>query len=191
MFGLKDCSASLAESPDLQVFNRNLDDSQRAAVTFAQSQREFCIIHGPPGTGKTTSLVEIISQEVAGKKKVLFCAPSNIAVDNITERLSKAGYRVVRLGHPARVTEGCRQHTLEWKLVRQYDVVRKLEAQMKLFPKIHSRHSEVGEKFRQEKTKLDGQIAKCLEEADVVLGTLVTCGKGSQDYGMTEIICYS
>ena len=168
-----------------------MDDSQRAAVTFAQSQNEFCIIHGPPGTGKTTALVEIIRQEVAGRKKVLFSAPSNIAVDNITERLAGAGCSVVRLGHPARVTEGCREHTLEAKFVLQYFALRELEAQMKQLPKMDPRQSEVGEKFQQEKGNLDRLIARCLEEADVVLGTLVTCGKGSQDYGMTEIICYS
>ena len=175
MFGLKNCT-SQADSPEVQVLNRNLDESQRDAVTFAQSQNKFCIIHGPPGTGKTTSLVAIISQEVAGKKKVLFSAPSNIAVDNITERLARAGFRVVRLGHPARVTEGCRQHTLDWKFVSQFDLVRKLEARIKL-SKMHSRQFEVGEKFKQEKGKLDRLIARCLEEADVVLGTLVTCGK--------------
>ena len=154
-----------------------MDDSQRAAVTFAQSQNEFCIIHGPPGTGKTTALVEIIRQEVAGRKKVLFSAQSNSAVDNITERLAMAGLSVVRLGHPARVTEGCRQHTLEAKFVLQYFSLRELEAQMKLFPQVYSSHSEVGQKYEQEKRDLERQIAKCLEEADVVLGTFLNCGK--------------
>ena len=189
MFGLNDCTSQTDDSPDLEVFNRSLDDSQRDAVTFAQSQTEFCIIHGPPGTGKTTALVEIIRQEVAGRRKVLFSGPSNIAVDNMTERLALAGCRVVRLGHPARLTEGCRQHTLEAKFVLQYGVVRELEAQMKLFPQIHSRQSEVGQKLKEEKGNLERLIAKCLEEADVVLGTLVTCGRGNQDIGMTEITC--
>ena len=62
---------------------------------------------------------------------------------------------------------------------------------MKLFPKINSRQSEVGQKFKEEKKKLERLIAKCLEEADVVLGTLVTCGRGNQDIGMTEITCSS
>ena len=61
-------------------------------------------------------------------------------------------------------------------MVRQYDVVRTLEAQIKLSPKIHSRQSQVGEKVKQEKDNLERMIAKSLEEADVVLGTLVTCG---------------
>ena len=186
LFGLKTCTSQTDPGPDLQVLNNNLDDSQRAAVTFAQSQTDFCLIHGPPGTGKTTALVEIISQEVAGQKKVLFSAPSNIAVDNITERLAAAGSTVVRLGHPARVTESCRQHTLEWKLVHQYDLVRRLEAQTRRQPRLHSRQSEVGQKFKQEKSTLDRQIAECLEAADVVLGTLVTCGKGKEEDELTE-----
>ena len=66
------------------------------------------MIHGPPGTGKTTTVVELILQTVKTQRsKVLACAPSNIAVDNIIERLAAAepGLRIVRIGHPARMLE--------------------------------------------------------------------------------------
>ena len=66
------------------------------------------MIHGPPGTGKTTTIVEFILQTVAlQKSKVLACAPSNIAVDNIIERLHHMNpkLRIVRIGHPARLIE--------------------------------------------------------------------------------------
>jgi len=64
------------------------------------------MIHGPPGTGKTTTVVEYIIQTIKHQKsKVLACAPSNIAVDNIIERLhqKQPGIRIVRIGHPARL----------------------------------------------------------------------------------------
>lgn len=54
----------------MEFFNKNLDDSQREAVTFALTQRELAVIHGPPGTGKTTTVVEIILQAVKQGQKV-------------------------------------------------------------------------------------------------------------------------
>lgn len=57
-------------SDEVGFFNKNLDDSQREAVSFALSQRELAIIHGPPGTGKTTTVVEIILQAVKRGQKV-------------------------------------------------------------------------------------------------------------------------
>jgi HrpA-like RNA helicase len=65
---------------DLSFFNKNLDESQRETVRFTFEQKELAIIHGPPGTGKTTTLVEIIKQNcLKYKQKILCCAPSNIA----------------------------------------------------------------------------------------------------------------
>lgn len=70
---------------DLSFFNKNLDESQREAVRFTFEQKELAIIHGPPGTGKTTTLVEIIKQNcLKYKQKILCCAPSNIAYIYLT-----------------------------------------------------------------------------------------------------------
>ena len=57
-------------SDDLGFFNQDLDDSQREAVSFALSQRDVAVIHGPPGTGKTTTVVEVILQAVKQGNKV-------------------------------------------------------------------------------------------------------------------------
>ena len=73
----------------------------------------MAIIHGPPGTGKTTTVVELIRQAVARGEKVLACAPSNLAVDNLLERLVGAGENAIRLGHPARVLQELQEHTLD------------------------------------------------------------------------------
>ena len=90
-----------------------LNDAQREAIRFALSAEDVAIIHGPPGTGKTTSVVAFIRQAVARGEKVLACAPSNTAVDNLLERLAASVDRVVRVGHPARVKEELRTHTLD------------------------------------------------------------------------------
>lgn len=87
--------------------------SQREAIRHALASRDLAIIHGPPGTGKTTTVVEVIRQLVARGERVLACAPSNTAVDNLLERLLATGEPAVRLGHPARVSEDLRQHTLD------------------------------------------------------------------------------
>ena len=61
---------------------------KKAAITKALSSNNVFLLHGPPGTGKTTTVVEIILQEVKRGSKILACAASNIAVDNIVERLN-------------------------------------------------------------------------------------------------------
>ncbi|KAF3822350.1 hypothetical protein GH733_007724 [Mirounga leonina] len=108
--------ASPAEPPPF--CNTSLDASQKEAVSFALSQKELAIIHGPPGTGKTTTVVEIVLQAVRQGLKVLCCAPSNVAVDNLVERLARCKQRVLRLGHPARLLESIQQHSLDAVLAR-------------------------------------------------------------------------
>jgi len=93
--------------------NGKLNGSQNQAVRFALSAEDIAIIHGPPGTGKTTTLIELMRQIVRNGQSVLAVAASNLAVDNMLERLVDAGENVVRLGHPARVTPALREHTLD------------------------------------------------------------------------------
>lgn len=78
--------------------------------------QDIGMIHGPPGTGKTTTVVELILQTVKTQRsKVLACAPSNIAVDNIIERLHACDptLKIVRIGHPARLLESVQQFCLD------------------------------------------------------------------------------
>jgi len=93
--------------------DEGLNASQSEAVEFALSAGDVAIIHGPPGTGKTTTVVELIRQAAARGEKVLACAPSNLAVDNLLERLVRAGERAIRIGHPARVLPELQEHTLD------------------------------------------------------------------------------
>lgn len=116
----------------LTPLDATVNATQQQAIAHALAAQEVAIIHGPPGTGKTTAVVELIRQAVQRGEKVLACAPSNLAVDNIFERLLAApelasGANVVRIGHPARVLPALRDQTLdllvenhpEMKLVRK------------------------------------------------------------------------
>ena len=94
-------------------FKTALNESQQNAIQFALSAQDVAVIHGPPGTGKTTTVVELIRQAIARGEKVLACAPSNTAVDNLLEKLIESRTRVVRVGHPARVDARLRDFTLD------------------------------------------------------------------------------
>ncbi|HEY0991269.1 MAG TPA: AAA domain-containing protein, partial [Kofleriaceae bacterium] len=96
------------------AFDDELDVRQRAAVDAALRAGDIALIHGPPGTGKTRTLVEVVRQRVARGERVLCAAPSNTAVDNLGYRMTLAGdVRAVRLGHPARVHPALAALTLD------------------------------------------------------------------------------
>lgn len=92
-------------APILTFVNPQLNKGQREAVTWALSQADIAVIHGPPGTGKTTVVVEVVAQLARQGKRIVACAPSNIAVDNMVERLVRWGVTCIRLGHPARMLD--------------------------------------------------------------------------------------
>jgi predicted DNA helicase len=93
--------------------NETLNPSQRQAVRDAVGTRDVHLLHGPPGTGKTTTAVEVLRQCVDRGDSVLATAASNTAVDNIVEWLAAQDVDVVRLGHPARVSPALQAHTLD------------------------------------------------------------------------------
>lgn len=98
-----------------------LNDSQNKAINDIVAAQDVAIIHGPPGTGKTTTITHAIKQICKKEATVLVTAPSNSAADLLTERLSNLGLSVVRIGNPSRVDESLLQHTLEMKLARHPD----------------------------------------------------------------------
>ncbi|KAI4737866.1 DNA helicase [Aureobasidium sp. EXF-12298] len=98
---------------DLEWLDPSLNDSQKEAIKFALASSEVALIHGPPGTGKTHTLIELIRQCLRQGLRLLVCGPSNISVDNIVERLSPHKVPMVRLGHPARLLPGVLNHSLD------------------------------------------------------------------------------
>jgi ATP-dependent RNA/DNA helicase IGHMBP2 len=113
---------SFGPAAEIEALDEGLNASQLDAVRFALSAHEVAVVHGPPGTGKTTTVVELIRQAVLRGERVLACAPSNMGVDNLLERLAAAGERVVRLGHPARVLPALREHTLDLMVAAHPDL---------------------------------------------------------------------
>lgn len=99
-------------SLDAQGLNR----SQVEALNKVVDAEDVALIHGPPGTGKTTTLVQAIQQTVYDERQVLVCAPSNAAVDLLVDKLSEQGLNVLRIGHPARVTEASLSKTLDARI---------------------------------------------------------------------------
>ncbi len=106
---------------NIEWVNEDLNDSQKDAVKNAMEAKDFYLIQGPPGTGKTMTAIEIINQGVKAKKDILATADSNVAVDNLVERLVNSGTEVLRLGHPIRVTPLLRKHTLDYKILDHPD----------------------------------------------------------------------
>lgn len=92
-----------------------LNDSQNQACELISNAKDVAVVHGPPGTGKTTTLIEAIQEAVISSQSILVCAPSNAAVDLLVEKLTDRGIQTLRLGHPARVEEKILNQTLDAK----------------------------------------------------------------------------
>ena len=90
-----------------------LNASQQEAVNKVLRAKDVAVVHGPPGTGKTTTLVEAIYETLRRESQVLVCAQSNMAVDWISEKLVDRGLNVVRLGNPTRVNDKMLSFTYE------------------------------------------------------------------------------
>ena len=175
------------DNPPSVDFISELNPPQQSAVRFALSARDIAIVHGPPGTGKTTTLAEVIFQAVRNGERVLACAPSNTAVDNLLERLVAKMPSVVRVGHPARVFESLRGHTLDelveadrtTQVVRQ--MWREVEEIMRAATKSNRQydggrqrgemHAEAG-RLRQQARALERNIIQSvINSADVICTT--------------------
>ena len=141
-------------------FNERLNDSQKRAISLALSSKNFYLIHGPPGTGKTVTLTELILQFVKMGLKVLATADSNVAVDNLLANLSKYGIKVVRIGHPARILDE----------LEGFSIFAQLE-KLPEYQEIRTGWEEVREliKKRDSFTKPVPQLRRGLSDAEIVL----------------------
>lgn len=97
---------------------KRLNAKQKDAVMCALRAKDLAVIHGPPGTGKTHTVVVYVLAEVARENRVLVVAPSNVAVDNVVERLAGSGQKLkfVRAGHPARIIPNVAKYGLDAQL---------------------------------------------------------------------------
>ena len=119
--------------PYINYIDKNLNNSQKIAIENSLSCENFFLIHGPFGTGKTRTLVELISQETRQNHKVLATAESNAAIDNILERLmANKKLNLTRLGHPQRVSKNNITYSLAYK-VENHELNKKIK---KIYKKI-------------------------------------------------------
>ncbi|WP_276366056.1 IGHMBP2 family helicase [Chryseolinea sp. H1M3-3] len=116
----------------IHLSDSQLNESQVAALEKIITSEDVGFIHGPPGTGKTTTLVHAIAYVIKQEKQALVCAPSNAAVDLLADKLSEHGLSVLRIGHPARVTEQSLSKTLDARIADHpsYGELRSLRKKM-------------------------------------------------------------
>lgn len=148
----------------------SLNAKQQDAVNRILSANELAIVHGPPGTGKTTTLVQAIKALIKKDgKQILVVAPSNTAVDLLTEKLADEGLDVIRIGNPARVSDKMLSLTLDRKLSEHEGnrAIKKLKKQAAEFKKMaHKYRRNFGRAEQEQRKALFDEARKLSKEAD-------------------------
>lgn len=148
-----------------------LNPSQQEAIQKTLEAQEVSIIHGPPGTGKTTTLVEAIIETLQRETQVLVCAPSNAAVDWISEQLMRRGIHVLRVGNPLRMSDEMLDCSYERRYAAHPDY-HELWSIRKVLRE--GAKGEQAHRLRQRETELEIKInADLFEQARVVSCTLI------------------
>ena len=157
-----------------------LNPTQERAVNEVLWAKDVAVVHGPPGTGKTTTLVEAINETLMKESQVLVCAQSNMALDWISEQLVDRGINVLRIGNPTRVNDKMLGFTYERRFESHPDYPQ-LWAIRKAIRELRSHRKRGDERFHQKfehlkasATELEIRINSALfDEARVVASTLV------------------
>lgn len=157
-----------------------LNPTQERAVNEVLWAKDVEVVHGPPGTGKTTTLVEAINETLMRESQVLVCAQSNMAVDWICEKLVDRGINVLRIGNPTRVNDKMLGFTYERRFEAHPDYPQ-LWAIRKAIRELHNHRKKGSENFHQKLERLKARAteieirinAELFGEARVVASTLV------------------
>jgi ATP-dependent RNA/DNA helicase IGHMBP2 len=187
----KEKAAPTTKPVSLSFTNKNLNTSQQQAVAAITQNQQITIVHGPPGTGKTTTLIEAIVQLIKNGEKILVSAPSNTAVDNIAKGLIAQQVKVLRVGNTSKVDEEIFMHTPEGKLSnsKQLKEIKQLKIRAEEFRKMALKYKRsFGKAEREQRNLLFKEVKnirteikklqayneeKLYTEADVILGTPV------------------
>ena len=157
-----------------------LNRTQEDAVNKVLRAKDVAIVHGPPGTGKTTTLVEAIYETLRRENQVMVCAQSNMAVDWISEKLVDRGVNVLRIGNPSRVNDKMLSFTYERRFEAHPDyellwAIRKAIREMRAHRKRgDEKYHQKMERLKERATELEIRInAQLFGEARVIACTLV------------------
>lgn len=148
--------------------NPDLNESQNRAVRLALEAQDVALIHGPPGTGKTTTLVQAIKETTTRENQVLVCAASNTAVDLLTLKCSEQGLRVLRMGNPARVDDNLLRLTLDGAMSDHPDfqALRKLRKEIEKVRKKALKHKRnFGGQERRRRQQLFDEVRELKDHA--------------------------
>lgn len=176
-------------------FENQLDDvivpqlnlSQNRAVRHILSAKDIAVLHGPPGTGKTTTLVQAIRLTLQTEKQILVCAPTNAAVDLLTEKLTELGLNVLRLGHPARISEELQQSSLDGKMSSStyYKDVKNLRKNAEEYFKMAGKYKRTfGREDAQQRAAFYAEARNCMKEARVLEDYIV-----DELFNTAQVIC--
>ena len=136
-----------------------LNPTQEHAVNEVLRAKDVAVVHGPPGTGKTTTLVEAIYETLHRESQVLVCAQSNMAVDWISERLVDRGVSVLRIGNPTRVNDKMLSFTFERRFEAHPDY-EMLWAIRKAIRELRQHKKRGSENWHQKMDRLKGRAAE-------------------------------
>ena len=160
-----------------------LNPTQERAVNGVLWAKDVAVVHGPPGTGKTTTLVEAINETLMRESQVLVCAQSNMAVDWISEKLIDRGINVLRIGNPTRVNDKMLGFTYERKFEAHPDYPQ-LWSIRKAIRELRNNRKRGSESYHQKMDRLKSRATELeirihtslFGEARVVASTLVGAG---------------
>jgi len=160
---LSDLESNESYSP-----SSKLNHSQNEAVNAIIHNQDICVVHGPPGTGKTTTLVEAIIQLTEIEKRILVCAPSNAAADLLTEKLDVAGINVIRIGNLSRIDQAIVSHTVEYKLAESdgNKLIKQIKKQSDEYRRMALKYnSKFGKDERTQRNLLLKEAKNCVKDA--------------------------
>jgi ATP-dependent RNA/DNA helicase IGHMBP2 len=157
--------------PHSSVLIPELNQSQNLALNKVLTAKDVAIIHGPPGTGKTTTLIQSIIQTLKTENQILVCAPSNAAIDLIAEKLWQENIAIVRIGHPARVTEEMLSSTLDANITRhqRYKELKTLRKSAEEYKNLgHKYKRNFGPSEREQRRLMLDEARRYRAEADLL-----------------------
>ena len=156
------------EKIDDSIVIPQLNFSQNRAVRHILSANDIAVVHGPPGTGKTTTIVQAIRLVLQTEKQVLVCAPTNTAVDLLTEKLIEQGINVLRVGHPARVSEDLLKSTIDGQIQthENYKDIKSLRRNAEEYFKMASKYKRaMGKDDYKQRTLYYTEARNCIKES--------------------------